>query len=94
MKTFGIIWADGTKELKSILLNEDGNLRVEDSIRPYPHTNDWVKPQIVPLVKIEKPEEGEWNPRWSGLRVAWRGNGCRNDFRHLRRPACAGRNVS
>jgi hypothetical protein len=62
MKTFGVIWADGTKELKSILLNEDGSLRIEDSLRPYPHTDDWVEPQIVPLVKIDKPAEGNWDP--------------------------------
>jgi hypothetical protein len=62
MKTFGVIWADGTKELRSILLDDDGNLRIEDSIRPYPHKEEWVAPQIVPLVKTDKPAEGDWEP--------------------------------
>ena len=62
MKTFGVIWPDGTKELRSILLDEEGNLRIQDSIRPYPHEGDWVAPQIVPLVKIDKPAEGNWEP--------------------------------
>lgn len=60
MRTYGVIWPDGTKELRSILIDENDNLRIEDSLRPYPHTDDWVAPQIIPLVKIEKPEEGEW----------------------------------
>lgn len=71
MKTFGVIWQDGTKELRSILLDDEGNLRIEDSLRPYPHTDDWVAPQIVPLVKIEKPTEGNWTDTlvWFGDRV-------------------------
>lgn len=63
MKTFGVIWPDGTKELRSILLDEEGNLRIQDSIRPYPWTDEeWVEPQIIPLVKIDKPTEGNWEP--------------------------------
>lgn len=61
MKTFGAIFANGTKELISIVLDEDGNPRI-DTIRPYPVPDGWVDPTIVPLVKLEKPEVGEWNP--------------------------------
>jgi hypothetical protein len=62
MKTFGIIWPDGTKELRSILFDDDGNLRIEDSLRTREIGDNWVEPQIVPLVKIDKPEEGNWEP--------------------------------
>ena len=60
MITHGVIWPNGTKELRSILLDDQGNLRIEDSLRPYPHDENWVAPQIIPLVKIEKPSEGNW----------------------------------
>lgn len=63
MKTFGVIWADGTQELRSILLDEEGNLRIQDSLRPYPYKDDWIEPNIIPLVKIDKPEEGNWEPK-------------------------------
>jgi hypothetical protein len=61
MKTYGVIFADGTKELISIVLDDEGNPRV-DTLAPYPKPEDWVDPQILPLIKIDKPEEGEWNP--------------------------------
>lgn len=60
MKTYGVIYADGRKELVSIVLDEEGNPRM-DTLAPYPTPEDWVEPTIVPLVKIEKPE-GEWGP--------------------------------
>jgi hypothetical protein len=34
-----------------------------DTLAPYPTPEDWVEPTIVPLVKIEKPVEGEWTPK-------------------------------
>jgi hypothetical protein len=61
LKTYGIIYADGTKELQSVPLDDDGNPRI-DALRPYPLPEDWVDPKIVELVKIEQPEEGEWEP--------------------------------
>lgn len=60
MKTYGVIYADGRKELVSIVLDEEGNPRM-DTLAPYPTPEDWVEPTIVPLVKIEKPV-GEWGP--------------------------------
>jgi hypothetical protein len=60
MKTYGVIFADGTKELISIVLDDEGNPRM-DTLAPYPTPKDWVEPTIVPLVKIEKPE-GDWKP--------------------------------
>jgi hypothetical protein len=61
MKTFGVIFQDGRQELISIVLNEEGNPRM-DTLVPYPKPDDWIDPIILPLVKIEKPEEGEWEP--------------------------------
>lgn len=59
MKTYGLIYADGRRELASVVLDEEGNPRI-DTIRPYPVPEDWVDPQIIPLVKQNKPEQGEW----------------------------------
>lgn len=61
MKTYGLIWPDGRKELQSIVLDDEGNPRV-DTLAPYPKPDDWQEPQIVPLVKISKPEQGAWEP--------------------------------
>ena len=61
MKTYGVIFANGTKELMSIVLDEQDEPRI-DTIRPYPCPEDWVDPTIVPLVKLDKPEVGEWEP--------------------------------
>ena len=61
MRTYGLIFADGRKELVSIVLDENDEPRL-DTIRPYPTPEDWGDPQIVPLVKLEKPEEGDWQP--------------------------------
>lgn len=61
LKTYGLIFADGRKELASVGLDDDGNPRI-DTIRPYPVPEDWVDPQIIPLIKFDKPEVGEWNP--------------------------------
>ena len=60
MKTYGVLFADGTKELISIVLDDEGNPRM-DTLAPYPTPEDWVEPAIIPLVKIEKPE-GDWKP--------------------------------
>lgn len=61
LKTYGLIFPDGRKELSSVVLDDEGNPRI-DTIRPYPVPEDWVDPRLVELVKIEKPETGEWNP--------------------------------
>lgn len=61
LKTYGLIFPDGRKELASVVLDEEGNPRI-DTIRPYPVPEDWVDPRLVELVKIEKPDTGEWNP--------------------------------
>jgi hypothetical protein len=61
MKTYGVIYADNRKELVSIVLDENDEPRM-DTLRPYPTPEDWVDPQILPLVKLDKPEEGEWEP--------------------------------
>jgi hypothetical protein len=60
MKTYGLIWPDGRKELQSIVLDDQGNPRM-DTLEPYPQPEDWQPPQVVPLVKIPKPE-GAWEP--------------------------------
>ena len=54
MKTYGVIFADGTKELISIVLDENDEPRM-DTLAPYPTPDDWVEPQIIPLIKIDKP---------------------------------------
>jgi hypothetical protein len=61
MKTYGVIFADGRKELISIVLDENDEPRL-DTLAPYPTPEDWITPTIIPLVKIEKPAEGEWEP--------------------------------
>ena len=59
MRTYGLIYPDGRRELASIVLDDQGEPRI-DTIRPYPCPEDWVDPQIIPLIKIDQPEEGEW----------------------------------
>ena len=61
MKTYGVIFDDGRKELISIVLDDNGNPRV-DTLAPYPNNDGWKEPKIVPLIKLEKPEQGEWSP--------------------------------
>ena len=61
LKTYGLIFPDGRKELSSVVLDDEGNPRI-DTIRPHPVPEDWVDPRLVELVKIDKPETGEWNP--------------------------------
>lgn len=61
MRTYGLIFADGRQELASIVLDENDEPRI-DTIRPYPKPDDLVDPAILPLVKLEKPEQGEWEP--------------------------------
>jgi hypothetical protein len=70
MRTYGLIFADGRKELASIVLDENDEPRI-DTIRPYPCPEDWVDPMIVPLVKIDQPENGDWEPNlvWFADRV-------------------------
>ena len=59
MRTYGLIYADGRQELASIVLDENDEPRI-DTIRPYPVPEDWVDPQIIPLIKIDQPDEGEF----------------------------------
>lgn len=61
MRTYGLIYPDGRQELASIVLDDNDEPRI-DTIRPYPVPEDWEDPQIVPLVKLDKPEAGEWEP--------------------------------
>jgi hypothetical protein len=61
MKTYGLIWPNGDKELRSIVLDDEGNPRM-DTLEPYPKPDDWQAPQVVPLIKIPKPEQGAWEP--------------------------------
>lgn len=70
MQTYGFIFPDGTKELASVVLDEEGNPRI-DTIRPYPVPDGWEDPQLVPVVKLEKPEGGGWEPNlvWFSDRV-------------------------
>ena len=70
MRTYGLIFADGRQELASIVLDENDEPRI-DTIRPYPCPEDWVDPMIVPLVKIDQPEIGDWEPNlvWFADRV-------------------------
>ena len=60
IKTYGLIFPDGTKYLSSVVLDDEGNPRL-DTIRPYPVPEDWVDPTLVKLVKADPPEsETEW----------------------------------
>lgn len=70
MKTYGVIYANGRKELVSIVLDENNEPR-PDTLAPYPIPEDWVTPAIIPLVKLDKPEEGDWEPEvvWFADRV-------------------------
>ena len=70
MKTFGLIWPDGQKELRSIVLDDEGNPRV-DTLEPNPKPQDWQAPQILPLVKLPQPDQGAWEPNvvWFADRV-------------------------
>jgi hypothetical protein len=61
IKTFGLIFADGTKMLASVGLDEEGNPRIQ-TIRPYPVPEDWVDPILVELIKIQRPAGGNWRP--------------------------------
>ena len=70
MKTYGVIYPNGTKELVSIVLDENDEPRM-DTLAPYPTPEDWVEPAIIPLVKLPKPEQGDWEPKvvWFADRV-------------------------
>lgn len=61
IKTYGLIFPNGNKELASVGLNEEGNPRI-DTIRPYPVPEGWVDPTLVELVKIDQPEGDNWQP--------------------------------
>ena len=61
MITYGAIYQDVRKEIISIVVDENGNPRI-DTLAPYPTPDDWVAPTIIPLIKIDKPDTGEWNP--------------------------------
>jgi hypothetical protein len=70
MRTYGLIYPDGRQELASIVLDENDEPRI-DTIRPYPCPEDWVDPVIIPLIKIARPDEGDWEPNlvWFADRV-------------------------
>jgi hypothetical protein len=51
MKTYGLV---KEKQLISIVLDEEGNPRL-DTLAPNPKPEDWVAPEIVPLVKLDQP---------------------------------------
>jgi len=53
MKTYGL---PETQTLVSIVLDENGDPRL-DTLAPNPRPEDWTPPDIVPLVKIEKPAD-------------------------------------
>lgn len=62
LKTYGLIFPDGRKELSSVVLDDEGNPRI-DTIRPYPVPEDWVDPTLVELVKVECPgNESDYTP--------------------------------
>jgi hypothetical protein len=61
LKTYGLIFQNGDKYLSSVVLDDDGNPRI-DTIRPYPTPEDWVDPTLIELVKIEQPEGENWQP--------------------------------
>jgi hypothetical protein len=52
MKTYGL---KATQELISIVLDEEGNPRL-DTLKKPGDGDDWVAPEIIPLVKLPKPE--------------------------------------
>jgi hypothetical protein len=64
MELYGLVYPDGTKELASVVLDEEGNPRV-DTLAPYPTPEDWVAPALLPVVKLTKPAEGEWESEGS-----------------------------
>ena len=70
MKTYGLIWPDGQKELRSIVLDDEGNPRL-DTLEPNPKPEDWQPPQVLPLLKLPQPEQGAWEPNavWFDDRV-------------------------
>lgn len=70
MKTYGLIWPDGQRELRSIVLDEEGNPRLE-TLQPTPVPEDWQEPQVIPLVKLPQPDQGAWEPNvvWFDDRV-------------------------
>lgn len=70
MKTYGLIWPNGEKELRSIALDDEGSPRI-DTLQPNPMTDDWQAPQIIPLVKLPQPDQGTWEPNvvWFDDRV-------------------------
>jgi hypothetical protein len=52
MKTYGIL---ETQELLSIVLDDDGNPRL-DTLKPIGAGDDWIPPTIIPLVKLPQPQ--------------------------------------
>ena len=73
MKTYGLTWPDGRQELQTLPFDNEGNPDVE-SLRPRPELvevngeltqiiPEWEPPQVLPLVKLPKPETGYWSPK-------------------------------
>lgn len=54
MKMYGVKFADGRQELISVVLDEDGNPRM-DTLRPHPVPEDWQDPVLLPVVKQPAP---------------------------------------
>jgi len=76
LKTYGLIFPNGKKYLSSVVLDDEGNPRI-DTIQPYPVPDNWVDPTLVELIKAEppSPETGwesylEWFP--DKVEVHWK----------------------
>jgi hypothetical protein len=54
MKTYGVIYED-KKELVSIVLDEEGNPRL-DTLKPHDAGDGWEPPTIIPLIKKPSPD--------------------------------------
>lgn len=76
IKTYGLIFPDGTKYLASVVLDDEGNPRI-DTIRPYPVPEGWADPRLVELIKNAPPgPETKWESylEWftDRVEVRWR----------------------
>ena len=61
IKTYGLIFTNGAKQLASIPVDDEGNPRIQ-TIRPHQLPEGWVDPTLVELVKIAQPEGENWQP--------------------------------
>ena len=65
MKTYGNL---NTRELISIPLDDDGNPRLE-TLAPTPTPADWTPPAVVPIIKLEQPDNEPATHRYSPVLV-------------------------